>query len=395
MIPTENLRPQIERYQRLFLLIGVIALGICAIGLVTNKDQFFRSYLYAYIYWNGLAIGCLGVYLLHNVVGGNWGVVIRRFLESGTRTLPLTFLLLIPVLIGMPSLYPWTNPDIVAHSHAIEVKKAFLNTPFFILRSVIYFAIWMGFGFVLLRMSGEQDRTGDPDRAIQTRMRQWSAPGLLIFVLTTTYAFVDWIMSLEPEWYSTIYPWMFTVGQVLETFGFVIALLILFSRFKPFSEVLSPLLYNDLANLMLAFTMLWAYMSVSQFLIIWAENLPDEIPWYVRRFSGGWGWMIWFISIFHFCVPFVLLLMRFIKRNPALLYSVAVWMVIVRIVDVFWVIEPAFRQRGLSLSWMDFAAPIGIGGIWLAFFLWHLKARPLLPLHDPRLSYRHPVQSET
>jgi hypothetical protein len=250
---------------------------------------------------------------------------------------------------------------------------------------VLFYLIWYFSGRAILRMANEHDRTGSA--ALFRKIKARSAPALLVFVLTTTYAFIDWIMSLEPNWYSTIYPWMFTVGQVLLTFAFMIALLVLFSKREPFLSFVKPQHYHDLGNLMLAFTMLWAYMSFAQLLIIWAENLPDEIPWYVRRFSGGWGYVAWTISIFAFCVPFFLLLMRFIKKNPKLLRAVAIWTIVLRILDVFWIVEPAFRQRGIAVYWTDIVAPIGLGGLWIAFFIRNLKSRPLLVPHDPRNTY--------
>src|ERR1700749_1175719 len=198
-------------------------------------------------------------------------------------------------------------------------------------------------------MANEHDRTGDP--ALFRRIKARSAPALLVFVLTTPLAFIDWIMSLEPEWYSTIYAWMFTVGQVLLTFAFLVSVLVLLSKREPFASFLTRQHYHDIGNLILAFTMLWAYMSFAQFLIIWAENLPDEIPWYVRRFSGGWGYIAWTIAIFHFFVPFFLLLLRFIKRNPNLIYWLALFMILMRIIDVFWLVEPAFRQRAFAIYW--------------------------------------------
>ena len=219
------------------------------------------------------------------------------------------------------------------------------------------------------------------------RIKARSAPALLVFVVTTTLAFIDWIMSLEPDWYSTIYGWMYTVGQVLLTFSFLVAVLVLLSKREPFASFLTRQHYHDIGNLMLAFTMLWAYMSFSQFLIIWAENLPDEIPWYVRRFSGGWGYMAWTIAIFHFFVPFFLLLLRFVKKNPTRLRTLAIWIIIMKILDVFWIVEPAFRQRGLEVYWTDLVALIGVGGVWLAVFIWNLKSRPLLASRDPRDTY--------
>jgi hypothetical protein len=385
MSPSESLRPQMDRAQRNALVIGVIALAASLVGLFQNATHFWQSYLFAFIFWSGLALGCLGIFFLHNVVGGNWGVAIRRLVESGLQTLPLVALFAVPIFFALTTLYSWTNPEVRAHEFAVGHKAAYMNVPFFIGRSILYFIIWFFFGYRILRMANEHDRTGDPKLFL--RIKGASAPALLIFMLTTTYAFIDWIMSLEPSWYSTIYGWMFTVGQTLLTFAFVIAVLILLSKREPFASFLKPAHYHDLGNLLLAFTMLWAYLSFSQLIIIWAENLPDEIPWYIRRFSGGWGYVAWTISIFHFCVPFFLLLMRFIKKNPNLLRVVAVWMILIRLLDVFWIVEPAFRQRGLEVYWTDIAAPLGLGGIWIAFFIRNLKARPLLASHDPRDTY--------
>jgi hypothetical protein len=389
--PSESLRPEMERIQRMALIVGAVALALCLIELFIDRYQFFQSYLFAFLFWNALSIGSLGIYLMHNVVGGNWGVVIRRFLEAGSKTFPLTFLFILPILIfAIPTLYLWARPE-GQSDPIIHLKLAYLNVPFFIGRALFYFAFWILVALRLSRISNEQDRTGD--LALTERMRAFSAPSLLVFVLVATFAFFDWIMSLEPLWYSTVYGAMFLVGQMLETFAFAIALLVILSKRKPFVDVLKIQHFHDLGNLMLAFTMLWAYLSLSQFLIIWAANLPEEIPWYIRRFTGGWGVLGVIVGIFHFCVPFVLLLMRFIKKNPRLLYKVAIYMIFIRFIDVFWIVEPAFRQRQFWIHWMDIVAPIGMGGIWIWAFLAHLKAKPLLPLHDPRLGY-HSLETE-
>lgn len=385
MTPSDTLRPQMDRVQRSCLFVGIIALAVSLIGLFTDPTHFWQSYLFAYLFWGGLALGCMGVFFLHNVVGGNWGVAIRRFVEAGVRTLPLVAIFVIPLFFAMHTLYTWTHPDVRAHDFAVGHKAVYMNIPFFIARTVLYFLIWFFFGFRILRMTNEHDRTGDP--ALFGRIKRFSAPALLIFVVSTTYAFVDWIMSAEPDWYSTIYPWMFTIGQVVLTFAFLIALLVLLSKREPFASFLTRQHYHDLGNLLLAFTMVWTYFSISQFLIIWAENLPDEIPWYIRRFSGGWGYIAFFIAIFHFCIPFFLLLLRFVKKNAGRLRALAIWIIIMRVVDVFWIVEPAYRQRGFEIYWTDVVAPIGLGGIWLAFFIWNLKSRPLLANHDPRDTY--------
>jgi hypothetical protein len=374
-----------ERAQKIAIFVGVIALAVSCLGLFEDAAHFWQSYLFAYIFWAGLTLGCLGIFFLHNVVGGNWGVAIRRLVEAGLKTLPLIVLFAIPVFFALGTLYKWTDASYRAEHFAVGHKAAYLNPTWFIIRTLLYFAIWGFSGFRILAMANEHDRTGD--RALFRRIKARSAPALLVFVVTTTLAFIDWIMSLEPEWYSTIYGWMFTVGQVLLTFSFLVAVLVLLSKREPFASFLTRQHYHDIGNLMLAFTMLWAYMSFAQFLIIWAENLPDEIPWYVRRFSGGWGYIIWTIAIFHFFVPFFLLLLRFVKKHPTRLRTLAVWIILMRMLDVFWIVTPAFRQRGLEVYWTDLVALIGLGGVWLAAFIWNLKSRPLLPARDPRDTY--------
>jgi len=376
---------QMERLQRNAFFVGLVALLISLIGLFVDPSHFWQSYLFAYIFWAGLALGCLGIFFLHNVVGGNWGVAIRRLMESGLQTLWMFLLFAIPIFFALGTIYKWTDASYRAEHFAVGHKASYLNPTWFIIRTLLYFAIWLFSGLRILKMANEHDRTGDP--ALFKRIKARSAPALVIFVITTSLAFIDWIMSLEPDWYSTIYGWMFTVGQVLLTFSFLVAVLVVLSKREPFASFLTRQHYHDLGNLMLAFTMLWAYMSFSQFLIIWAENLPDEIPWYVRRFSGGWGYIAWTIAIFHFFVPFFLLLMRFVKKNPTRLRTLAVWIIIMRILDVFWIVAPAWRQRGLEVYWTDIVALIGLGGIWLAYFIKNLKSRPLLASNDPRDTY--------
>ena len=385
MTPSNTLLPQMERVQKSALFVGVAALAISLIGLFGNAAHFWQSYLFAFIFWAGLTLGCLGIFFLHNVVGGNWGVAIRRLVEAGLKTLPLIVLLAIPIFFALGTLYKWTDAGYRAEHFAVGHKAAYLNPTWFIIRTLLYFLIWIASGYRILAMANEHDRTGD--RALFKRIKARSAPALLVFVVTTTLAFIDWIMSLEPDWYSTIYGWMYTVGQVLLTFSFLVAVLVLLSKREPFVSFLTKQHYHDIGNLMLAFTMLWAYMSFAQFLIIWAENLPDEIPWYVRRFSGGWGYIAWTIAIFHFFVPFFLLLLRFVKKNPTRLRTLAIWIIIMKMLDVFWIVEPAFRQRGLEVYWTDLVTLIGVGGVWLAVFIWNLKSRPLLASHDPRDTY--------
>jgi hypothetical protein len=378
---------EIAGWQRNALLAGIAGVLASLAGLLLDREQFLRSYLFAYLFWTGMGVGCLGILLLHHTVGGKWGMLIRRMCEAGARTLPFMTVLMIPILLRIPTLYEWARPE-AAHDANIQAKAAYLNVPGFVGRAIFYFLVWAFYAYKLSRLSAQQDSSHDSnhvDRLIR-RMRAISAPGLVVFTFVTTFAFIDWIMSLEPHWFSTIYGVMFLIGQVLEAFAFTIALVIVLSRpGGPLQEFVTKQHLHDLGNMMFAFMVLWAYLSFSQFLIIWAGNLPEEIPWYLRRLRNGWGWIALTLVIFHFAAPFMLLLMRGVKRHAERLLKVCLMMLAVRIVDVDWIVAPAFYGQKIRVHWMDFATLLALGGLWLAAFFWQLKSRPLVPWRDPRL----------
>jgi hypothetical protein len=382
MMPRDSAIEQIGRWQRTALLFGIAGTLLTITGFLLDREQALRSYLFAYLYWLGMGLGSMGILLLHHTVGGKWGMLIRRMCEAASRTILYMAILLVPILLSIPTLYPWARPE-ASHDAVIRAKLAYLNVPFFLARALFYFIVWAFYAWRLSSYSAQQDRTGD-ERLI-SKMRAVSAPGLVVFTFVTTFAFVDWVMSLEPDWFSTIYGIMFLVGQVLESFAFVIALTILLSRWAPIKEHLTTQHLHDLGNMMFAFMVLWAYLSFSQFLIIWAGNLPDEIPWYLRRLRGGWNWVALTLVVFHFATPFVLLLMRKTKRHADRLIKVCFLMIVIRIVDVYWVVEPSFHDQRLHVSWMDFVTPVAVGGLWLALFFGQLKLSPLVPVNDPRL----------
>jgi len=377
---------KIAQWQRTSLLVGICGVLLLIVGFLLDRDQALRSYLFAYLYWIGMGLGSMGILLLHHTVGGKWGMVIRRMCEAGSRTLPYMAILLIPILLSIPILYPWAQPEAVRDAN-IQAKAGYLNVPFFLVRVVIYFLIWTFYSWRLSKWSALQDETTDRTRAeiLISKMRAVSAPGLVVFVFITSFAFIDWVMSLEPHWFSTIYGLMFLVGQVLETFAFLIALLIVLSEWSPLKDYVTVQHLHDLGNMMFAFMVLWAYLSFSQFLIIWAGNLPDETPWYLRRLQGGWEWVALALVVFHFATPFVLLLMRKTKRHAGRLIKVCLLMIVIRMVDVYWVVEPAFYRQQIRIHWLDFVTPVAIGGLWLSLFFWQLKSRPLVPMKDPRL----------
>jgi hypothetical protein len=376
--------PEVDQLRKRSLVVGAVALALCAGGAWANPPEFFHAYLTAYLFWIGIALGCLAILMLHHLVSGRWGFVVQRLLESGSRTIPLMALLFVPLLFGLRELFLWARPEAVAAQAILRHRQPYLNGPFFSARVVLYFAIWITLAFLLSKWSREQDRTAAPD--LTRRLQRLSGPGLVLYGLTVTFAAFDWVMTLGPQWHSTMFGAVFIVGQGLAALCFVVLVGSRLADRGPLTGVISPNLFQDLGNMMLAFVMLWAYMAFSQYLIIWSGNLPDEIPWYVSRMAGGWMWVAMFLIAFHFTVPFLLLLSRTTKRRAEILRGVAMGLLVMRLVDLYFIVTPALHPGEVTLHWMDVLAPIGIGGIWLWVFLGHLRGEALLPLHDPRFA---------
>jgi hypothetical protein len=376
-----GLSTALDRVARPALGVGVVALLACAAGAYAGgAEHFYRSYLAGFVFWNGLALGCVAVLSLQYLTGGAWGIAIRRLLESGTRTLPLMALLFLPIAFGLPHLYEWSHADAVASDALLQKKALYLNVPFFLGRTILYFLLWLSFVWLLNRWSLGQDAG---THGMTRRLQLTGAGGLVVYALTVTFASIDWVMSLEPHWFSTMYGVIFMVSQALGAMALMIAALVLLSHRKPLSDFLTPSHLHDLGKMLFAFVMIWSYVSFSQYLITWSANLPEEIPWYLARFRGGWGFVGLLILVGQFLLPFLLLISRTANRNPRILITAAALVVLVRFVDVLWLILPAFSPARFSLHWMDLAVPIGIGGLWLAVFTWQLKKRPLLPTGDP------------
>ena len=373
--------PELAGLQRRVLIAGAVGAVVSAIGWLVDTRQFYQSYLMGYMLWLGITLGCLALGMVHQLSGGAWGVVIRRPIGAASRVLPVMTLLFLPIALGMRHLYPWTNPEVVAASEALQHKQAYLNTPFFLARAAFYFLTWNATAYFLNAWSLEQDRTANPRLA--RRMQKLSGGGLLAYGLCLTFASFDWLMSLEPHWFSTIYGVLILGGQGLSSLSFLIIALVWLSRRPPLDRIVAPAHFHDLGNLMLAFVMLWAYFSFSQFLIIWSGNLPHEIGWYLHRLHTGWRFAGLMLILFHFAVPFVILLSRRVKRQPELLVKVAVGILIMRLVDLHWLIAPEFHQHGISVSWLDLVVPLTLGALWLAGFVYQLRGRAILPVHDP------------
>ena len=366
------------------LIVGLVGLAAAAAGAFINPGQFYHSYLLAFLFWLAAALGGLALTMLQHMSGGGWGVVLRRILEAAARTLPWMAVLFLPIAFGARELYPWTDAAKVATDHVLQEKAIYLNLPFFLARAALYFAIWIGLTWFLTRWSAEQDRTGNP--AIAVKMQRMSAGGLVVYAVTMTLASIDWGMSLEPHWFSTMYGFLFIIGQALMGLSLAIIMARRLSREQPMLAVYKAGHFHDFGKLLFAFTMLWAYLSFSQFLIIWSANLPEEIPWYMHRMNHGWEAIGIGLMVCHFAVPLLVLLSRQSKRNPAILAAMALWLIAMRFLDLFYLIGPEAYPSGLDFSWMDVAAMVGLGGVWMTVFASNLKSRPLLPLGDPELA---------
>jgi hypothetical protein len=367
-------------------IAGLVAFVICFF-LYRDQfaDRFFHSYLVAFMFVLGLSLGSLGLLMLQHLTGGHWGIMTRRPLESATRVLPVVAVFFLPIAIfGMKHLYgEWLNAPPTGEGSLSDLQKSYLTSRGFLIRAVIYFMVWLVLVFLFNRWSKEQDANRE-DRALRRRLKMLAGPGIILYVFVMTFAAIDWVMSLSPHWASTIYGFLFVIGQLISSMSLMIAVLVLLSRTAPMEGLIQSRHLHDLGKLLLAFVMLWAYFGFSQLLIIWSGNLPEEISFYRTRLYGGWGVVAVFVLIFHFFVPFFSLLSRDLKRSAQMLPKIAVWLIFMRLVDLFWLTRPEFTSSAVP-GLMDVAAILALAGIWFAVFARNLKTQPLLPLGDPKL----------
>src|SRR6266567_3344008 len=380
--------PVVKTIAQRSLIVGVV-FGIVAILLAlfvpNGREEFFRAYLLGFMAWLGVALGSMAILMIRHLTGGGWGMVIRRILGAAMRTLPLLALLFIPVILGIHKLYIWAQPlDKIADKHLREhlqdITKTYLTTNGFVIRAVFYFVVWNLLSFLLSKWSKQTDRAGAPDNT--QRFKAVAGPGLILYGFTISFAAIDWVMSLDPSWISTIFGLVVLIGEVLSAMCFAVVVERILFNYKPMSEMLKPDFVHDHGKWMITFVMVWAYFNYSQWLIIWAGHLPAEITYYLKRLNGGWGSVGLFIVIFHFAIPFGILLSRPFKRNIRKLVWLAVWLMLMRYLDLFWIIEPNFSKT-FTVTLADVVVPIAIGGFWLAYFFHNLAALPLLPAYDP------------
>jgi hypothetical protein len=385
----------VKRWATIALGIGgigtLVVLG-SALAVPSLREQALRSWLLGFIFWGGIGIGSIGILLLQYLTGGAWGVVSRRVLEAGSRTLIVIGILFIPLAVGVAtgSVYTWTHLPLT--DHVMEHRGWYMTAWGWIARSVIYFILFYVMVWYLNRSSIDQDNAGTAEDAAKYMIQasRFSGPTMVFFALIVTFASVDWVMTLDPHFFSTIYGMLFIAGWALSCFCFVVLVLAALVDKAPMDRVLGKRHFHDLGKLMLALVMVWAYFNFSQFLIIWSGNIPEETKWFIPRMTGVWGWIGVILIFFHFAFPFLVLLQQDFKRKARWLATLAIFILVMRVVDMLYLIGPNPRisdgpgaHASFELSPLDLIGPIAVGGIWLWAFFTELAKRPVVPAHDP------------
>jgi hypothetical protein len=364
-------------------VVGALGAAACVAGFVVNAPQFFHSYLVGWLLWLTVGLGCLGLLMLQHLSGGLWGLMSRRAMEAGARTLPLLLVLGVPLFFGLGRIFSWTDRALVAGDPVLLKKTAYLNQPFFVARTVAILLVFSYFAWSLSRKSAALDATGDP--RLKKAMHDQSAIGLLLFFLLSTLLSFDWLMSLDPHWYSSLYGGIFAAGAGIAA----LAVLILTANWlrgrAPMANIYKKRNFHDWGKLLFAFVMFFTYLAISQFVIMYQGNLPEEVLWYQHRFEGGWQWMAVALLVFHFFFPFLILLSRDVKEKANGLAAIAGFVLFMRFVDIVWQATPTFHEHGFAMSWLDFAAPIAVGGLWVGSYLRELGKHGLLPVGEPAL----------
>jgi len=380
----------VDRLQRAGMFAGGVAALMAVYGLTKSPADFYHSYIFSYMLILGLTVGSLGLLMLQHLTGGIWGMVIRRPLEAASRNLVLVAVLFIPIWMGMKYLYSgngtetgWLNAPKQGEQALTSWQQGYLTSGGFLARALLYFAIWIVLMVVFNNWSKQQDQANG--EGLKQRMKALAAPGVILYILAMTFAAIDWVMSLSPRWASTIYGFLFVAGQAIAAMALMIAVIALLAGSEPFKSVIKKRHLHDLAKLLFAFNMLWAYFAFSQLLIIWSGNQPEEITFYHSRLNGQWGVVAVIVLLFSFAIPFLLLLSRDVKRTAGIVSKIAVWMIFMRLVDLYWMTRPEFTSRAVP-TWLDVVVPVALIGLWLGFFAMNLKQRPMLPVGDPNLS---------
>ena len=373
----------LRRVGMISLVVGIAGAVVCALGYGGGSKAFLGSYLVAFLFWLGISLGSMVVCMLHGVTGGGWGLAVRRIAEAACATVPLMALAFVPLFLNVRTLYEWADSSHVAADADLRTKAHWLNVAGYETRAIVYFSLWIVLSLLINRLSPNEDPDSESRRSLW--MQRLSGAGLIIYGFSMTFAAVDWVMSLEPQWYSSMYGVIYWGGQALAGMSFCVLVMSLLEDYPPWNRVVNTSRRHDLGNLLLTMVMFWAYVSFMQYLIIWSGNLPEENVWYLNRSSGGYELLVPVLMGFHFAVPFALLLSRDIKQRQRRLMWLVAWLLVMRLVDLYWLAMPGIFPETLIVPWQLPAAMAAIGGFWLAIFAWRLAARADLPIYDPEL----------
>lgn len=371
------------RFGSIALAVGAVGLVLSIVGYFVDSRQFITSWLMAFAMWTTIALGALFFVMLQHATGAVWSVVTRRAAEALSQVFPLLLLFFVPVALGAHTLFHWSHTEAVATDSILQWKSPYLNLGFFIGRAVVFFAIWIVLGWLLLRESVAQDADGDPTHS--KRLRKLSAAGLFLFAFSVTFAAFDWLMSLEPHWYSTIFGVYVFVGGFLSALALLTLLFQWMKKQGVLTREVSIEHYHDFGRLLFAFTVFWAYIGGSQYYLIWYANIPEETVWYLARWDNGWWLVSVLLILLHFAVPFLTLLFYRMKRTEAVLRGIALLILVMHAVDMYWIVMPTFKAGSPMPSWMDITAVAGIGGLVLWLFWLRYTAHAAIPVRDPKL----------
>jgi hypothetical protein len=362
-------------------LLGAVACAILGAG---NPKQFFFSWLVSFLFFLSLALGALFFVLIQYATQGGWGIVLRRIGETVFVTLPVMAALFLPIVFGLHDLYEWSHAEAVEHDALLRWKAPYLNVPFFLIRAALFFGIWSFIAVLYYRGSRGQDATGDPE--VSARLRRLAGPAIIVLALTQTFASIDWIMSLTPHWYSTMFGVYFFAGSFLGFIALLSVVVVAMRGAGLLETIISAEHLHDIGKFLFAFTAFWAYISFSQYFLVWYANLPEETIWYKARMEGSWLTVSLFLLAGHFLAPFFYLMGRTVKRKGATLAVGGAWLLAMHFVDLYWQVMPTLHPEGLRPSALDLAALVTVGGCFVAAATWLLRRQALVPLRDPRLT---------
>jgi hypothetical protein len=375
---------------RLALIVGLAAAALGVVGIfVSGSSLFFQGYLLAFLFWLGLSLGSLALLLLHFLAGGRWGLSVRRVAEAGAANIGLMALLFLPLLLGLNDLFPWVRGEWEPHGNWDQLRTVYLTVPFFLARAAVYFLAWIALVWAINGRINRLAASATPEEATARRagMQGLAAGGMILYVLTMSFAAMDWIMTLQPYWNSSIFGLIIIVGQLLSAMAFALVIINLLPGFtlgRRWTHATTPVPFSDLGALLLVFVIGFAYLAYFQYLIIWAANIPREVVWYLDRYEGGWNVLATIVAIFQFVLPFIILLSFRARHSLRVLGGLGLMLLVVYLLNLFWHVKPAFSPGRFAVSWLDLVLPVAMGGLWIAMFFYNLLRRPQLS-HEERV----------